>query len=130
MLTIEAQTETERPSRYVVRFCKHAASMGDARGHGPRVHLGGMLASREVKVHAEWTDTRGTVTFSPWGQCTIAANANTLTLRIEATDEENLGRIQDIVTRDLDRFSGRDHLTLNWLRPDAHGVAAGDGPTA
>lgn len=109
MLTAEVQIETERPSRYLVQFCKHAAAMGGAHGHGPRVHLGGMLARREVQVHVEGSDTHGTVTFTPWGQCTLQANANTLTLRIEATDEENLRRIQDIVTRNFDRFSRRDH---------------------
>ena len=121
MLTVEAQIETERPSRYLVQLCKHAASMGGA--HEPRVHLRDMLARREVRVHAEWSDTHGTVTFNPWGRCTIHANANTLTLRIEAANEEDLRRIQDIVTRDLDRFSRRDHLTVNWHGGEAPGQA-------
>lgn len=128
MLTTEAQIETERPSRYLVQFCKHAAAMGGgAHGHEPRVHLGGLLARREVQVHAEWSDTHGRVTFTPWGQCTLQANANALTLCIEATEEENLRRIQDIVTRDFDRFSRRDPLTVNWHQPTAPSVAAGEG---
>jgi hypothetical protein len=132
MLTAEARIHTERPSRYLVQFCKHAAAMGGAGGHRPRVHLGGVLARREVRVHAEWSDAEGTVTFTPWGRCTMQATAATLTVRIEATGEEDLRQIQEIVTRDLDRFSRRDPLTVTWHRPEVPAVAAGadaDRPT-
>ncbi len=112
----EARIKTERPSRYLIQLCKHAASMGAARGHLPRVHLGGMLTGSEVRVRADWSDTHGTVIFIPWGQCTIAAGADTLTVRIDATDEQNLQRMQDIITRDLERFGRRDHLSVNWHR--------------
>lgn len=117
MLTAETQIDTERPSRYLVQFCKHAASMGNG-GHGPRVHLGGPLTRGDVRVQAEWSDTHGTVTFAPWGQCTLQANTNTLTVSIEATDEENLRQLQDIITRDFTRFSQRDPLTVTWHQPD------------
>ncbi|MGF7234571.1 MAG: DUF2218 domain-containing protein [Frankia sp.] len=113
MLIVETQIETERPSRYLVRFCKHAASMGGHR-HRPRMHLADAIARREVQVHADWSDTHGVVTFTSWGQCTITANADTLTLRVEATDEENLRKIQDIIAKDFDRFGRRDGLTVNW----------------
>ena len=126
MLTAEAQIETERPSRYLVQFCKHAAAMGAGGGHGPRVHLGDKLARREVRVDAEWSDTHGTVTFTPWGACTLEADADTLTVRIEATDEDNLRQIQDIVTRDFDRFSRRDPLTVTWHHSETPNLAAGE----
>ncbi|HVQ92725.1 MAG TPA: DUF2218 domain-containing protein [Mycobacteriales bacterium] len=124
MLTAEARIDTDRPSRFLVQFCKHAAAMGSAGGHRPRVHLGGPLARREVQVQAEWSAAAGTVTFTPWGTCTMRAAANTLTVRVEAADEENLRQIQDVVTRDLDRFSRRDPLTVTWQRPDPPGVPA------
>jgi hypothetical protein len=119
MLTAEARIDTERPSRYLVQFCKHAAAMGGSHGHGPRVHLRAMLGRREVQVHAEWSDTHGVITLDPWGQCTIAADAGTLTLRVEATDENGLGQIQDIITRNFNRFGRREHLTVDWHRPEA-----------
>lgn len=128
MLTTEAQIDTERPSRYLVQFCKHAAAMGGG-GHGPRVHPGGPLARDDVRVQAEWSDTHGTVTFTPWGHCTLQADADTLTVRIEATDEENLQQIQDIITRDFDRFSRRDPLTVNWRQPEAGEGTGGLTPT-
>ncbi len=112
MLTAEAHVETTRASRYLVQFCKHADSMSGHRGHG--MHLGEALARRDVQVHADWSDTRGVVTFSPWGRCAISADEDLLTFRIEADDEENLRQIQDIITRDLGRFARRDGLTVTW----------------
>jgi hypothetical protein len=117
MPILEAQVETKRASRYLVQFCKHAAAMGGG-GHTPRIHLHGMMTRREVQVAAEWSDTRGTVTFTPWGQCTLAAETNTLTLRIEAVDEDGLHQIRDVITRDFGRFSRRDPLTVTWRQPE------------
>jgi hypothetical protein len=112
MLTAEAHVGTARASRYLIQFCKHADAMTGHGGHG--MHLGEMLARRDVRVHAEWSDTHGVVTFSPWGRCTITADEATLTFRVEANDEEKLQQIQDIITRDLDRFARRDGLTVTW----------------
>lgn len=129
MLMVEARVETGQSSRYLVRLCTHAASMGRAKGHGPRVHLSEALSRGEVDVQAQWSDTHGTVTFSPWGRCEIAATTTALVLRIEAADEEHLRRIQDIVTRDLDRFSGSERLAIDWRRTDASpNVARREGP--
>ncbi|MDT4937040.1 MAG: uncharacterized protein QOG80_711 [Pseudonocardiales bacterium] len=112
MQTAVAHIATARATRYLVQFCEHARAMGGGHG-GARMHLGA-AAHRDVQVHAEWSDTRGVITFTPWGQCTLTAAADALTLRIEATDEEGLGKIQDVITRDLDRFGRRDRLTVAW----------------
>ncbi|MEU7859275.1 DUF2218 domain-containing protein [Nonomuraea sp. NPDC049141] len=114
MPTLTAQIETERASRYLVQFCKHAAAMGRGGGHTPRMHLRGMMARRELQVTAEWSDTDGTVTFVPWGRCTLTAEAGALTLLIEAADEDGLRQIRDVVSRDFERFSQRDPLTVTW----------------
>jgi hypothetical protein len=111
MLPVEGGAETERASRYLVQFCKHAAAMRSPRGHQ---HLRGILARQELQVHADWSHTHGAVTFTPWGQCTLTAGADTLTLRVEATDEDNLRKIQDIITRNLARFGRRDGVAVNW----------------
>jgi hypothetical protein len=127
MPTAEAQIETDRPSRYLTQFCKHAAAR--AGGHGPRMHLRAILGRREVQVQAEWSETHGVVTFDPWGQCTLTANAAILTLRVEATDEDNLGRIQDVITRDFTRFGRRERLTVAWRRPETPSITSDTGPT-
>lgn len=131
MLMVEARIETEQSSRYLVRLCKHASSMGRAQRHGPRVHLSEALSRGEVDVQAQWSYTHGTITFSPWGRCEIMATTTALVLRIEADDEERLWRIKDIVTRDLDRFSGSEQLAIDWRRTDAAPtVARSEGPNS
>jgi hypothetical protein len=52
MPILQAQIQTERASRYLVQFCKHAAAMGSG-GHSPRMHLHGVMTRREVQVVAE-----------------------------------------------------------------------------
>ena len=122
MPILETQIETERASRYLVQFCKHAAAMGSG-GHSPRMHLHGTVARREVQVAAQWSDTSGTVTFTPWGLCTLAADAGILTVRIDTADEDGLAQIRDVVTRDFARFSQRDPLAVTWQRSDDPGAA-------
>jgi hypothetical protein len=122
MPVLETQIETERASRYLVQFCKHATAMGSG-GHSPRMHLHGTVARREVRVAAEWSDTNGTVTFTPWGLCVLAADAGILTVRIDGADEDGLAQIRDVVTRDFARFSQRDPLTVAWQRSDDPGAA-------
>ena len=119
MLTVETRIATEQAGRYLVRLCTHAASMGRAQGHGTRVHLNETLSRGDVDVQTQWSETHGTITFRPWGRCEVAATPAALVLRIEAADEEYLRRIQDIVTRDLDRFSGSEKLAIGWRRTDA-----------
>lgn len=122
MPLLEAQIETERASRYLVQFCKHAAAMGSG-GHSPRMHLHSTVARREVQVAAEWSDTSGTVTFTPWGRCALTADAGMLTVRIDTADEDGLAQIRDVVTRDFARFSQRAPLTVTWQRSDEPGAA-------
>jgi hypothetical protein len=118
MPVLQAQIETERASRYLVQFCKHAAAMGNSGPHSQRMQLHGKVTRSDVRVAAEWSSADGTVTFAPWGDCRLTANGKALTIRIEATDEDGLTRIRDILTRDLQRFSNREPLTVTWQPPD------------
>jgi hypothetical protein len=124
MPILYARIQTERASRYLVQFCKHAAAMGGG-GHTPRMQLHATMARRQVQVAAEWSDTSGTVTFTPWGQCMLAADTGTrtLTLRIDAVDEDGLAQIRDVIDRDLERFSRRDPVTVTWQRSETPGAA-------
>jgi hypothetical protein len=122
MPILQAQIQTDRASRYLVQFCKHAAAMGGG-GHTPRMHLHAPLARGEVQVAAEWSDTSGTVTFTPWGRCTLSADDRILTLRIDADDEDGAARIRDVVTRDFERFTRRDPVTVTWQRSESPGAA-------
>lgn len=118
---LEARVTTKRAGRYLTQFCKHAAAMGGG-GHRPRLHLHRAPAHREVNVTAEWSGTAGTVTFTPWGRCTLHADEDTLVLRIDAATDDGLRQIKDVLTRDLERFSRRDPLTVTWRQPEAPGA--------
>jgi hypothetical protein len=119
MLTLEARIATATPSRYVAQFCKHAAGMSRTRWHRARMHAtDDPLARGEVQLTAECSETQGIVSFDPWGRCVMSAGPNLLVVRVEASDPENLQRIQDVVTRDLERFGGREHLVVRWQSPD------------
>ena len=117
MLTAEAVIRTGHPDRYIARLCRHASQMGrasqDSRHlrHRPRTPGGGDTPP-EVR-HAEWSGTHGTVTLN-WGRWTLQAVPGALTVRAEAADEENLRRIQDLLTARLESFGRREHLTVNW----------------
>jgi len=113
MFTAEARIETDRPESYLAQICKHAAEMGGG-GHRARLPGGAHPESEELDVHAEWSDAQGTVTFAPGGICALTADGTVLTLRIEATDDASLRRIQQILSRDLDRFGRREDLVVNW----------------
>jgi hypothetical protein len=110
---VEAHIETDRPSRYLQQFCKHAAAMGTDH-NGAHRHTRHSPGPRTVRVDADWSETRGVVTFTPWGRCTITTDGATLTVRIEADDEDDLKSIQDVVSNDFDRFGRRDGLQVTW----------------
>jgi hypothetical protein len=74
--------------------------------------------------HVEWSETAGTLTLN-WGTCTMQAGPDTLTVRAEAANERDLQRIQDLITRNLERFGRRDHLRVTWQRPPAPPAQAG-----
>jgi hypothetical protein len=117
MPTVEAALDTPRAARYLAQFAKHSGAMAGAPGH--RLHGDSPLASGEVNLHVESTDDQVVVTFDPWGSATLRARDDRLTVRVEATDRQNLHRIQEILTRDIERFGRRDQLTLTWNGTDA-----------
>ncbi|WP_063786639.1 DUF2218 domain-containing protein [Rhodococcus opacus] len=124
MLTAETQIPTDLASRYLTQLCRHATAMASTAGHRFRPHAGGDTPIRDVHPSAEASATSGVIRFGPWGRCTLEATATTLTVRVEAVDQEKLSRIQDIITHDLHRFGGREHLTVTWPEPAAPGTGA------
>jgi hypothetical protein len=114
MLTAEGAIETPRAARYLAQFGKHAGAMARSSGHGMPMHGGNPLARGEVNLHVEHGADEVVVTFDPWGSATLRAQDDRLTVRVAATDQQNLHRIQEILSRNFERFGRRDHLTLTW----------------
>ncbi len=121
MLTAEARIQTEHPSRYLAQLCRHANSINHKI---LRLHSGKVQVRPELQ-HVEWSGNDGALTLT-WGRCTVHAGPDTLTVRAHATNEENLQQIQNLITRNLERFGRRDHLKVNWQRPVAPTVQAGE----
>jgi hypothetical protein len=79
--------------------------------HRPRAHDrdGGPPEVRRV----ERSGTEAAVSLDR-GQWTVRALPDRLAVRAEAADEEDLRRIQDLLTTRLERFGRREHLTVTW----------------
>lgn len=124
MLTAEARIPTDRPSRYLVQLCKHFANKGRHLTHHPRAHTLPELPPDQIQV--EWTDSDGTLRL-PWGQCILQALPGRLRVHVEADDQENLERLQDLVSSHIGRFSRRDPLRVEWRSAEATVDAPGEG---
>jgi hypothetical protein len=102
LLMAEARVETERSSRYLVQLCRHVSEAAQAHP--------------QMQAHVEWSDDHGKIGFG-WGTCTLRADPGVLTLRVEASDEESLRRVERRVANRLERLGGGDQLTVTWTRP-------------
>ena len=114
MLAAEAEVPTGQPERYLTQFCRHARQahrLPHARGrHGDR----GAAPPLQV-ASAEAAGSRGVVDFGS-GRCTLQAREQTLLLRAEAGGEPELRAIQELLTRNLERFGRREGLRVRWRR--------------
>ncbi|MBV8994676.1 MAG: DUF2218 domain-containing protein [Pseudonocardiales bacterium] len=109
MLSVEAQIRTDRASRYLIQLCRHVSRI-------PAHHGGRGQARRDVQPRVEWSDTFGIITLVPWAQCAMHATPDTLTVHVEATDEDHLQRVQDLVAERLTTF-GRARSPTGALAP-------------
>jgi hypothetical protein len=109
----ETRIQTANAAGYLARLCGHLSKLAQASrspGHGPRLHARG---GQPAVLQAEHTHDTGTVTLS-WGQLTLHAAADELTIRADAGSQENLQRIQDMTAGRLTRFGHREHLDIQW----------------
>jgi hypothetical protein len=96
MTRSEARVPTPRAERYAKQLCGHAA----------------WKARR-----AEWTPPHGVIDFpDDMGTCRITAEPGHLRLALEADGAANLARMQQIVGDNIERFAGRDGLTVEWTQ--------------
>lgn len=92
-LTSRADVATDAPARYA----KQLAS-----------HLGRKVAVREEG------DVR--VLDFGIGSCTLTPGDGVLAMLAEATDEEGLARIEQVVGSHLERFGQKRELAVTWVR--------------
>jgi hypothetical protein len=121
--TAEARVPTDRASRYLIQLCRHADQMRRMRLEPPG-RLGGSRMPPRVQ-HVSYTDTTGTVRFAE-GQLTLQASADTLTLRVDAADDDSLRRLQNGIAARLHKIGRRDQLMVTWHQMGALAVPSGD----
>jgi hypothetical protein len=113
MPSAQTRIRTANAAGYLARLCGHLSKLSSASrppGHGPRLHARG---GQPAVIAAEHTHDTGTVTLS-WGQLTLHATDDELTIRADAGSQENLQRIQDMTAGRLTRFGRREHLDIQW----------------
>jgi hypothetical protein len=92
----EAEIPTVSASKYLQQLCKHF----------------------QHKLPATFDPQAGQITF-PLGETKLAADDATLTILVEAANDEDLERLKDVVVRHLARFAFREELSVNWREPIA-----------
>lgn len=118
MPSAEARITVDRPQRYLRQLCDHAAAVEGGGAHAHPAHSSARSPiDASVQVRVDRSGDAAVVTFGPWGSCSVRAAADTLTLRVDATDEAARQRIQDILTADLERFGRRANLAVVWHVP-------------
>ncbi|WP_298225074.1 DUF2218 domain-containing protein [Acidocella sp.] len=80
-----------------------------------RCYLGQFVNHFANKLPAlrEPDNSQGEVSFTT-GLCTMDADSQRLSIILNAADEEELGRLKEIVDRHLLRFAFREELIISW----------------
>lgn len=118
----EARIPTDRAARYLEQLCRHVRRMEGGVGHRlhSRLSHGGAARNEHDAVpiprRVEHTDTDGVIDYGT-AVCTLSARDSTLILRLAADDHRTLRRVQDAMTRTLERVGRRDRLVVAWTAP-------------
>jgi hypothetical protein len=111
----QTRIQTANAAAYLARLCGHLSKLGASTsrfaGHGPRMHASG--GRPPAVLHVEQTHDTGTITLS-WGQLTLRATADELTIQAAADSQENLQRMRDMTAGRLAKFGRREHLDIQW----------------
>ena|SRR5947209_8509103 len=95
MPAAQASIPTASASRYLQQLCKHWSH----------------------KFAVTFTPEHGTIPFDDTRVCTLDASPERLALRIEATDDATVERMQGVVIEHLKRFAFREELgEVRWQR--------------
>jgi hypothetical protein len=113
MPSAQTHVQTANAAAYLARLCGHLSKLTASRfaGHGRRMHTSG--GQPPAVRHAEHTNDTGSITLS-YGQLTLRATADELTIHAAADSQENLRRMQDMTAGRLAKFGRREHLDIQW----------------
>jgi hypothetical protein len=107
--TAQARIPTDRAGRYLVQLCQHLNQISGHSRHG-----GAADARRPPQIrHVEWSDSHGVIEFA-FGQCTLDATGDTLTITLAAGDTNELREMQQTLAARLKTIGRRDNLIVTW----------------
>jgi hypothetical protein len=110
MPTAESRVTTDRASRYLVQIRDH---LDELRHRAEHAHADDET-TRPPKVQAiDGTDLHAVIVF-PFGECTLDASDEALTIRLTATDDGTLHRMQSMLAERITTIGRRDNLTVTW----------------
>jgi uncharacterized protein len=92
----EARVATPMAQRFMTQLCKHF----------------------EHRLSVQYSAEAGSIEF-PTGTCRLEAAPDHLILRAEASDANQLGLLETVVSRHLARFAFREPPEIAWSRPIA-----------
>ena len=95
---MEFRSVAEVPTDAAARYAKQLLS-----------HLG-----HKVAVQAIEGEPRGGRLVFAYGTAAVIPGPDSLTLRAAAADAESLARVQDVVSRHLQRFGARRAIVIEW----------------
>ena len=107
MIASEAHVPTSRATRYLTQLAQHLEHLRDR----PHSHSAGQ--NRPAVTAVERSDSDAAITFA-WGALRMHADADALTLRLQANDVEQLHRLQALIAHRLETISRRDPLRITW----------------
>jgi hypothetical protein len=95
LLSSEARVATDAARRYLGQLCKHF----------------------QHKLPVVFDQRHGRIEFEA-GSCELDAvpDAGMLVMRVFASDEAALARLEEVVSRHLERFAFRDETKVRWAR--------------
>lgn len=94
----EGHVRSDEPARYLAQL---------------RTWTGAADSRPRRERHVGWSETRGTIE-AEGGRCTLQAGPGTLTLHVEAADQDGLRRIQQLVSERLREIDGPGALSVTW----------------
>jgi hypothetical protein len=107
--TAQTRIPTDRAGRYLVQLCQHLNQISGHARHGGATYGSGPPPIR----HVEWSDSHGVIEFA-FGQCTLDATGDTLTINLAAGDTNELREMQQTLAARLKTIGRRDHLVVTW----------------
>src|SRR5438477_10189345 len=95
----EANVQTTQASEWLAELCRQFQERA--------------AAHPELGIEVAWSETGGSVDFG-WGRCALHAGPDVLNLRVEADQADDIERLQELVTRHIERLASGEQAAVVW----------------